>query len=407
MQASCVLRALFLATFVGTAALADETPERVDLLTFAQGVLPVSIDTGAEDLRTGAEHAIYLIDGNPLTRVMTPKPGSGDAGVEITYALPAPTIFDRFAVPDVSETKSPSQTFFANVEISGASDSVDGPYVVLADATLQVPDEEGAVIEVPLSGAPSAVRWVKVRLSGGTSVERDKTFFEFSEIIAHGTQDIAPMSDRFTGTWKGRGVNIELEQDGSLVTGCYDKKDKLEGTIQGNVLRALGQDASSGVVSQFILIAAEDGSLRGLRSTNGAPFKPYDGEQTGAAPVCLAPDPPQIGCGSVVHGIGFDFDSDVLRADAAPVLAKVFEGLSAETAPKIEIVGHSSSEGAADYNRDLSERRAASVVTRLVSMGFDAGALSFSGRGEDEPIASNDDEAGRSLNRRVEIRCSS
>ena len=69
------------------------------------------------------------------------------------------------------------------------------------------------------------------------------------------------------------------------------------------------------------------------------------------------------------------------------------------------IIGHSSSEGADDYNRALSERRAASVVAALIGLGMNDSALSAVGRGEDEPIASNDDEAGRSLNRRVEVRC--
>lgn len=84
----------------------------------------------------------------------------------------------------------------------------------------------------------------------------------------------------------------------------------------------------------------------------------------------------------------------------------MFESLSAETSANITIIGHSSSEGADDYNRDLSQRRAASVVAALASRGLEAGRMSADGRGEDEPIASNDDEAGRSLNRRVEVMCS-
>lgn len=107
----------------------------------------------------------------------------------------------------------------------------------------------------------------------------------------------------------------------------------------------------------------------------------------------------------MIHGIGFDFDSDRLRADAGPVIDLLFDGLSRESAARIEIVGHSSSQRAGAYNQDLSARRAASVVAALVAKGIDPGRLSASGRGEEEPIASNADEAGRSLNRRVEVRC--
>ncbi|CAN0602472.1 unnamed protein product, partial [Ectocarpus sp. 12 AP-2014] len=87
-------------------------------------------------------------------------------------------------------------------------------------------------------------------------------------------------------------------------------------------------------------------------------------------------------------------------------LDDLYAGLAGEGAAQIQIIGHSSSEGADDYNRDLSQRRAASVADALVARGLDVGRTAAVGKGEDEPIASNDDEAGRSLNRRVEISCS-
>ena len=86
------------------------------------------------------------------------------------------------------------------------------------------------------------------------------------------------------------------------------------------------------------------------------------------------------------------------------MIADLHQGLAQANAA-IQIVGHSSSEGAADYNRNLSQRRAQSVVAALVALGLDAGQISAVGKGEDDPIASNDDEAGRSLNRRVEVIC--
>ncbi|MEM8878915.1 MAG: OmpA family protein, partial [Pseudomonadota bacterium] len=130
-----------------------------------------------------------------------------------------------------------------------------------------------------------------------------------------------------------------------------------------------------------------------------------DGETSDATPVCLMPTPPGLGCGAVVHGIGFDFDSDAIRPESQPVIEAIHEGLSGEANATFQIIGHSSSEGEAEYNRDLSHRRAEAVVAALVTLGLDQGRLSAAGKGEDEPIASNDDEAGRSLNRRVEIRC--
>lgn len=393
-----------IAALLVVGAHAQEAPARADLLTFAQGVLPISINTGDADFRTVMEQAISAIDGNQVGFVMTPRFGAATDTLEITYALPAPTVFDRFAIPNVLETPSPSQTFFKNVEILGSAESADGPFVPLASGELSVHEGRGLVSELTMEADQPEVLWVRLRLGDGLDVQNEQTFFEFSEIIGNGTQQASAPSDRFAGVWEGRGVDIELEQQGTSVTGCYDSMHDLSGTVDGNVLRALGTDAA-GIPSQFILIAMPDGALRGLRSSNGAPFRIYDGEVSTNTPTCLPVEAPTLGCGSIVHGIGFDFNSDTLRPQSEPILSTLYEGLSAEEAAAIEIIGHSSSEGDADYNRDLSQRRASSVVSALATMGLDAGRMSASGQGEDAPIASNDDEAGRSLNRRVEVIC--
>ena len=65
--------------------------------------------------------------------------------------------------------------------------------------------------------------------------------------------------------------------------------------------------------------------------------------------------------------------------------------------------GHADAIGSDDYNQRLSERRAHSVGSALMDFGVDYGRIETSGRGEWEPIASNDSEWGRARNRRVEI----
>ena len=394
-----------------TAAFGPSTPALAqdaaapDLMSFAGGVLPLSITASDEGMKPKLEAMISAIDGNPVGFIVTKKPGAASAAVEMTYALPALTRFDRFAIPGIFETPSPSQTFFRMVEVWGASASPDGPYVPLASGELSTHTDRGLETELTMAPDQPEVRWVRVQLSGGINVERDQTFFEFSEIIGNGTQQSPELSTQFDGNWKGRGVKIELTQEAATVTGCYDADGKLAGTVSGKVLRALGQN-EAGIPSQFILIATDDGALRGLRSTNGAPFKPYDGEASDKT-VCAAPEPPGLGCGAILHGIGFDYDSDVIRPESHTVIASLFDGLQSAGGSGIEIIGHSSSEGEADYNRDLSQRRAQSVVEALVALGLDGSRISAAGRGEDEPIASNDDEAGRSLNRRVEVKCAS
>lgn len=395
--------AAFFVAFAVSPVIA-ETPFDTDFLTFAQGALPLELGQDAEVLRVGPEHAIALIDGNPAKFAAMRRPATAEQSVAFHYALPAPTEFSGFFVPNIQETPSPSQTFFKNVAVSGSSEGPEGPFVPLASGVLETHTEDDQVTALTLEANQPKVQWVRVVLQGGVDVQADKSFLEFSELIGTGVQDEAPISEGFQGVWAGRGVKLELEQNGATVTGCYDGESMLTGTVSGNVLRALGVNAA-GIPSQFILLAGDDGSIQGLRSTNGAPFSPYNGAPSDNAASCLAPEPPKLGCGSIVHGIQFDLDSDVIRPSSSVVLADLYEGLRADGADAVTIVGHSSSEGADDYNRGLSERRAASVAKALVALGLNAATITAAGRGEDEPIASNADEAGRSLNRRVEVQC--
>jgi outer membrane protein OmpA-like peptidoglycan-associated protein len=69
----------------------------------------------------------------------------------------------------------------------------------------------------------------------------------------------------------------------------------------------------------------------------------------------------------------------------------------------VEIQGHTDDKGSDNYNKGLSERRAASVVNWLVRKGIDKKRLKSVGYGESEPLYSNDSEDGRANNRRVEF----
>ncbi|MEM8959761.1 MAG: hypothetical protein AAGC86_18350, partial [Pseudomonadota bacterium] len=219
------------------AAHAQDSPPPPDLMAFARGVLPVAIDSGGADLRVTPIQAIAAIDGSLVGFVMTPRFGAPTDAVEITYALPAPTRFDRFAVPNVLETPSPSQSFFRDVEVLGSASAPDGPFVPLAAGRLRAHGERGQVSELTLAPEQPEVLWVKLRLSGGLDIQAEKTFFEFTEIIGNGSQEAAPLSERFSGVWEGRGVDIELAQEGAAVTGCYDGESRMTGTVDGTVLR--------------------------------------------------------------------------------------------------------------------------------------------------------------------------
>lgn len=102
-------------------------------------------------------------------------------------------------------------------------------------------------------------------------------------------------------------------------------------------------------------------------------------------------------------GLLFDFDSDVIRGAARDNLTQLASSLKKYNESTVLIVGHTDAVGTDSYNQALSERRADSAARYLSSQGVDRSRLRTEGLGETEPVASNDSEAGRSQNRRVEV----
>jgi len=112
------------------------------------------------------------------------------------------------------------------------------------------------------------------------------------------------------------------------------------------------------------------------------------------------------GCPSILltlTGVNFAFDSSTVEADSARVLDEAVMALEAAPGVEVTVVGHTDSVGTADYNQDLSERRANAVLDYLAAHGVAAARLSAEGRGEHAPVTSNATAAGRFDNRRVEL----
>ena len=123
------------------------------------------------------------------------------------------------------------------------------------------------------------------------------------------------------------------------------------------------------------------------------------------APVPLAPAPPPDRCGRIVlRGVNFGFDSAEIDAASAGVLDVAAEQLNGCPNVAVRVDGYTDSVGTGAYNQGLSERRADGVRSHLIGRGVSASRLTAVGYGEAQPIASNDTEEGRSLNRRVELK---
>lgn len=103
------------------------------------------------------------------------------------------------------------------------------------------------------------------------------------------------------------------------------------------------------------------------------------------------------------NDILFATDSDQLSGVSQGDLRAVAASLNNYPTTTVNVVGHADSTAEAAYNQDLSERRARSVANVLIGAGVSPSRINIIGRGEDQPVASNQTADGRALNRRVEI----
>ena len=101
--------------------------------------------------------------------------------------------------------------------------------------------------------------------------------------------------------------------------------------------------------------------------------------------------------------ISFDTNRSDIKPDFRPILDRFAATLNDNPATTVSIVGHTDSTGSASVNQPLSVERAAHTRDYLASRGVSPTRIVIEGRGEQEPVASNDDPAGRARNRRVEI----
>jgi outer membrane protein, adhesin transport system len=120
-----------------------------------------------------------------------------------------------------------------------------------------------------------------------------------------------------------------------------------------------------------------------------------------AAPAAAAPKAPEKV--TFKSDALFDFDKSVLKAEGKRNLDTLVAQLKGTNLDVAIAVGHTDSVGPEGYNQVLSLRRAEAVKAYLVNQGIPADKVKTEGRGESEPVASNDTAEGRAQNRRVEV----
>lgn len=114
-----------------------------------------------------------------------------------------------------------------------------------------------------------------------------------------------------------------------------------------------------------------------------------------------------VGSKIILKNIFFDFDKATLRIESTNELERLTKLMNENPGIKIELSGHTDNKGNAEYNQKLSEVRAKAVVDYLISKAIAANRLTYAGYGLTQPIAPNNTDEGRQLNRRTEFKITS
>jgi outer membrane protein OmpA-like peptidoglycan-associated protein len=107
--------------------------------------------------------------------------------------------------------------------------------------------------------------------------------------------------------------------------------------------------------------------------------------------------------GHIALYINFDTGKSIIRNESKTIIEQIVQMMKSNPDLKVGVEGHTDNVGTPASNKTLSEARAKSVVSAIVSQGITGERLSPAGYGQDKPIADNNTEEGRAKNRRVEL----
>ena len=224
---------------------------------------------------------------------------------------------------------------------------------------------------------------------------------------------VADSSDNCPNTPAGAPVDTwgcELDSDGD---GVKDSKDECPGTPRGVSVGANGcpNDSDGDGVSDDMdqcpgtpAGAAVDANGCELDDDGDGVVNRLDECPETAAGVQVDIKGCEIKEEIRLEGVNFQTNSDRLVPGAESILNDAAATLNKNPTIKVEVAGHTDSDGAADYNEGLSARRAQTVHDYLASHGVDVNRMTVRGYGESQPIADNSTSAGKAQNRRVVLR---
>lgn len=190
-----------------------------------------------------------------------------------------------------------------------------------------------------------------------------------------------------------------------LATGCSSMGEREQGTakgagagaVAGAVIGSFGGNAGKGAVVGGAL-GAVAGNLWSKRMEDKRAALAKASQGTGVEVTRTEDNRLKM---NIPSDVSFDVGSAAIKPEMRPVLDEISRNIDTKT--QVTIVGHTDSTGNDAVNQPLSVERAARTRDYLSMRGVSPNRIQIEGRGEREPIASNNDDSGRARNRRVEI----
>ena len=209
-----------------------------------------------------------------------------------------------------------------------------------------------------------------------------------------------------TRTTPRRSAALSILATVVALAGCESMSEREKGTAQGAAIGAaagaLIGAATGGSAGQSAVIGGVVGAVAGnLWSKNMEDKRKAMEAATAGTGIEVA----RTQDNQLKVNVPSDLSFDIGRADIKPALRPVLDQFAQGLDPKmrVRIVGHTDSTGSDAINDPLSVQRATSVRNYLSNRGVDPARTEVQGRGSREPVADNTTEAGRAINRRVEI----
>ncbi len=263
-----------------------------------------------------------------------------------------------------------------------------------------------------IKSSPETCRWIRLTITSNWGHPAETELMEFQ---AHGRFMTAEaQSGSVAGTYQTQWGSLNLVSTGNQVAGSYENGGKVEGYLSGySLLLNWRETTNSG--SAALVLNAEGSRLNGiywLGPELTEQFGYWNGTRTSVIPSPLLPAEEPVWASQlrdtgrgILYGITFDTGLATIRPDAFPTLDVLAKQLRADPQLRLTIEGHTDDVGSEEANLKLARQRAEAVRQSLIARyGIDGRRLLAVGRGEAQPLAPNDTQAGRAANRRVEIR---